>query len=83
MSKLEHTVYLGLTDAGTFVAASNKSPFFCFEGKTEDEAQELARKALNFFHGAEGKIVSERPIGVEARLSKVVRKKVVTLQAVA
>jgi len=82
-NEINHTFYLGLTDAGTYIAASNASPFFCFEGKSEEEVQEKARRALNFFNGAEGKIVAERPIGVEARLSKVVRKKVVRLPAVA
>ncbi|HCX66965.1 hypothetical protein [Parvibaculum sp.] len=83
MSKDGHHVYLGVTDSGTYVAATDSSPYFCFEGTTEGEVEEKAQKAFRFYLRVKGSLVPDVRVGVEARLSKVVRRKVLPLDAVA
>lgn len=35
-----------------WVAATNRSPYFCFEAETEDEARAKAKRALRFYETA-------------------------------
>lgn len=76
-----HTVQIGQTETGTFVAVSAHSPYFCFEAASEEEVVALAGRALNFFYQTEGNIAAV-PHRETPRLSRVVRtkKEKITLQ---
>ena len=47
-----HDVIISQTEDGLFVAASTASPFFCFEGATEEVVLARVRNALNFYYKA-------------------------------
>ena len=44
------SIYLAETEHGTFLAATNKSPYFCFEAETEGAIIALVTNALRFYH---------------------------------
>lgn len=48
--------FLAKTEGGSYVIASNKSPRFCFEGATPEEATDTARRALAFYERAKAKL---------------------------
>ena len=62
MSKDGHHVYLGVTDSGTYVAATDSSPYFCFEGTTEGEVEEKAQKAFRFYLRVKGEVEKVRAL---------------------
>ncbi len=49
MANGEVRVFLTDTGRGTVAAATNQSPYFCFEGATEAVVLETARRALAFY----------------------------------
>jgi predicted RNase H-like HicB family nuclease len=42
-------VVIGSTGDGKFVAASTQSPYFCFEGPTEEAVLDTVKRALAFY----------------------------------
>lgn len=57
---MDHTFSISYSESGKFVASSVRAPYFCFEADTEDAVVETARRALNFYHGADGKVGPKR-----------------------
>ena len=51
---MEHTFSISYSEGGTYVAASVRAPYFCFEASSEEEVVDIARKALDFYHGGQG-----------------------------
>ena len=45
----EYCIYFTTTDEGKWLAASNETPFFCFEGDSEEEVERLAARALDMY----------------------------------
>lgn len=45
----EITFYVTQRERGSFLAATNESPFFCFEAETEAELFALVDRALKFY----------------------------------
>lgn len=73
-----HAVYFGLTDAGTYVATSVTSPYFCFEAKTEKEVAALAKQALDFSYATTGVLGAPEfatAAAPESRITRVVRSR--------
>jgi predicted RNase H-like HicB family nuclease len=42
-------IYFTQRSDGTFLAASNEAPFFCFEGATESEVSQTVIRALEIY----------------------------------
>ncbi len=51
----EFQVYLTVTDDGTYLAATNESPHFCFEGSSEQELLATVEQALTFYYQNRGR----------------------------
>ena len=53
---MSHKFIVSYNEKGTYVATSASSPYFCFEGSSEEEVADTARRALNFYHEASGNV---------------------------
>lgn len=75
--KKEHVIFFGRTEEGTFIASSATSPYFLFEGDTEEDVREIVCRALNFYFGADGKIktIDQPKPRSQTKLSRVFRQK--------
>ena len=45
-------VHLGQLKSGKWIAATGRSPYFCIEANSEDDAKRLAREAIAFYERA-------------------------------
>ena len=61
MNKTVHKVHVSTTEAGKFLVTSDRSPFFCFEADTEQEALDITVRALEFYH-SEGERTPIKPL---------------------
>lgn len=52
--KKSHSFYTGETDQGEFLTVSSESPYFCFQSESEAEGLAKAKRALDFYHSANG-----------------------------
>jgi hypothetical protein len=50
-----HRFAVGPTDDGKWLAVSYTSPYFAFEGDSEEEVEAIANRALDFYFGIFGK----------------------------
>ena len=75
--KIEHEIFFGKTEDRTFVVSSATSPYFLFEGDSEEEVREIASRALNFYFGAEGEIeaVDKPRSAPRTNVSRIFRRK--------
>ncbi len=48
-NKVIHRVFVGRTEEKLAAVAAARSPYFFFEAETEDEALQIAQRALNFY----------------------------------
>jgi hypothetical protein len=48
----------GPTDYGKWLAVSEHSPYFVFEGDSSEEVEAIANRALDFYFGISGKIAT-------------------------
>lgn len=71
----QHSFWISATDRGTYIASSSRSPYFCFEADTEEEASALAGAALNFYSGSEGVVQSSPLPKIERKLVRSSRQK--------
>ena len=69
----EITFNISYSESGTFAASSSREPYFFFEANTEEEARNLAVRALNFYYDCNGRVARQTRVPVD---SKVVRSRV-------
>jgi hypothetical protein len=50
-----HRFRIGPTDYGKWLAVSDRSPYFAFQGDSGDEVEAIANRALDFYFGISGK----------------------------
>lgn len=62
MNKISHSYFVGRTERG-WLAVSQRAPYFCFEGDTEDDVANQAQRALDFYFGVRGQIDRKPPQG--------------------
>jgi predicted RNase H-like HicB family nuclease len=64
-----HAFSIGRTDYGKWLAVSESSPYFAFQGDSSEEVEAIANRALDFYFGISGKIKSIRDQGRTQTLS--------------
>ena len=52
MTESSLKIYVSTTPDGKFFAATNQSPYFCFEAESEEAVLEKAKNGLAFYVGA-------------------------------
>ncbi|HXF87497.1 MAG TPA: hypothetical protein VNK48_03970 [Xanthobacteraceae bacterium] len=58
-------IYLTEIAPGSWLAATGNAPYFCVEGESRDEVQEIALRALRFFVDSVNTLVEQRTRGRE------------------
>jgi predicted RNase H-like HicB family nuclease len=66
---LSHPFTVGQIDNGRWLAVSSRAPYFCFEGESLEEVRQTAHRALNFYFGKDGEVVSRSVKSREKKLS--------------
>ena len=56
MAERKHRFRVGPTDYGKWLAVSDSTPYFVFEGDLADEVEATANRALDFYFSASGTI---------------------------